>query len=401
MAQGYQTEGAGRILTGFLSGKAQKQKDLRTQEVTDAQKKLMDMKVKAEKQKLDLLNMLMSGQGGQPSQPTQMPDQDFDPLGRMPVEGGVELPMAGGFAPQGQAPEGGGGFGDMFSEDIKRRFMSKEVLGFDPGRQENVRNIILGDKVLTARGDEITSEYHKTYMDKHVITNPDGSEFVIQYDRNTPGDLQRKIQEYRSGTSGAVMTKPPKAMAPETARTKWRNTKTGEILPRGHNTQTATRAGYKEFPKADVDAADNLQIKAMPVIEEIMAKVEELWPGEEGGIGARIRQGFKVQKERLTQDDPRYAAFIDGMNMFTALLARSVSGEVGVLTDNDIKRITKAMPAWNDSPAGAKEKMNQVLSIVQRRIDARGLSWIKLPSFKKGKPSLKMGGKVADPLGIR
>ena len=386
MAQGYGAEGAGRLLTGFMSGKAQKQQEVRNQEMVDLQKQALKLDMQKKENMLELMNRYTQGQGG-----GQMPPMD-DPTA-ISTEQGVE--QGGQLVPQG-----GGGFGDMFSEDIMKRMMSKELTGIDTGRPQ-YRPVPMGDRMEMYKDGDLVETVHKPRWEIGTATLPDKSEVSFRYDLNKDGDYQAKKAQAIAGP----LTKPPATVAkkfepiPDNARQLYRHKETGGILPRGFNVEQADKGGYKEFPKADIDAADNLAIKALPVINNIMESVEVLWPGVETGLLQRGKQAFKVAKERLTQDDPRYTAFIDGMNMFTALLARSVSGEVGVLTDNDIKRITKAMPAWDDSPGAAKQKMNQVLDIVQKRIDSRGISWIKLPpkfELGRGKPSLGIGGNTAD-----
>jgi hypothetical protein len=191
------------------------------------------------------------------------------------------------------------------------------------------------------------------------------------------------------------------APVPEQVRKLYRNTDTGRPMPVGMNPSAAEEAGYKQFTSADVESLDTLEIKALPVLTQVYDKVEELWPGYGAGVGARLKQGLKMGVESFTQDDPRYSSFLNSIDMFTGLLARSVSGEVGVLTEPDIQRIKKALPGPTDSPRAAKQKINDALQIVQNRIDQRGYSWIKLRKFDIPGGEGAGSSNKPDPLGIR
>ena len=73
-----------------------------------------------------------------------------------------------------------------------------------------------------------------------------------------------------------------------------------------------------------------------------------------------IPQKVKLSVGRWTKANTIAAAYSDMKNMFTGVVARTLGGERGVLTDRDIARVVKGMPAEGDT----KEIMEFKLGLI-------------------------------------
>lgn len=93
---------------------------------------------------------------------------------------------------------------------------------------------------------------------------------------------------------------------------------------------------------------------------------------KEGGIN-RFIQGAKGQFAAFTQEGTNgaaAAAYNDSVNAFLSKLSRA-TGEKGVLNNQDIERIQKAIPKFTDTPETAQRKLQFVRDIIQGAIDSK------------------------------
>lgn len=387
-----QQAGLAQIASGFMQGKNQRAQEGKQADMAKLQKQALELGIKIKQQGLSEDEFFMDlMRGGGPSQPTDVPSAAG---GAGMTMGQPDLPVAEQIAGQIGIP----GIskeqliaGEMYKRHGVRQSIPRTfpVAGVGPGG-EPVNKIMYADGKGGIREIGVEPRYEEPVPVKEV--SPETGQETTTYIK--PSELASG----RVGGPQKFITKVAwsKRMIPDSEARLFRSLKTGEPMGKGFNEETAKKAGFQRFTPASIASIDNLQIKAMPVLKRIFEQVETLYPGLKTGLGARIKQGAKFKYEILTQNDPRYTSFIGSVKMFTALLSRSISGEVGVLTDTDIARIEKALPRWNDSPATAKQRMNDAFAIVQKRIDQEGYDWIKLPRFDLpafGKPTPAGPGK--------
>ena len=82
------------------------------------------------------------------------------------------------------------------------------------------------------------------------------------------------------------------------------------------------------------------------------------------GPGVGLAQGIKGTVASTLQTSPEAAAYKNSVDAFLSKLARA-SGERGVLTDTDLKRIKKAIPGFYITPETAKQQWDLIESIIQ------------------------------------
>jgi hypothetical protein len=93
---------------------------------------------------------------------------------------------------------------------------------------------------------------------------------------------------------------------------------------------------------------------------------------EKGGFG-RFLAGAKGSYAAFTQEGTEgaaAAAYNNGKDAFLAKLARA-TGEKGVLNNQDIERIKKAIPKFSDSPETAARQFAFIRDIIQGAIDTK------------------------------
>ncbi len=87
------------------------------------------------------------------------------------------------------------------------------------------------------------------------------------------------------------------------------------------------------------------------------------------GSGLGRLGGVRGSVSRITQTSPEASIFSDTKEAFLSLISRA-SGERGVLTDYDVKRIKKALPDFYDSPQVAQGKLRTVRQIVTNALNS-------------------------------
>jgi len=88
------------------------------------------------------------------------------------------------------------------------------------------------------------------------------------------------------------------------------------------------------------------------------------------GPGLGILGGVKGSVASLLQNSPQARAYEDAKSAFMSKISRA-AGEKGVLTDQDIARIEKAIPNFYDTPETASEKWQLIESIMNSAIKAK------------------------------
>lgn len=100
------------------------------------------------------------------------------------------------------------------------------------------------------------------------------------------------------------------------------------------------------------------------------------------------------QLERITQDVPQVADYLDSREFFMSNIARSLGGERGVLTDRDIRRVQQFFPQIHDTEEVANRKMNRMKRFISNRIRQKGTpedlavfdTEFKIPGVTDSKP---------------
>jgi hypothetical protein len=69
--------------------------------------------------------------------------------------------------------------------------------------------------------------------------------------------------------------------------------------------------------------------------------------------------------------DPAVVTYMHTRELTLSNIAKKLGGEVGVLTDRDIERIKKALPALSDTQESAAAKMRFIYNYIDRRIKAK------------------------------
>lgn len=83
------------------------------------------------------------------------------------------------------------------------------------------------------------------------------------------------------------------------------------------------------------------------------------------------------------------AAFDAQRGMLFSNIARTLGGEKGVLSDQDIKRIEKTIPSLGDSPEQRTAKIQIIKDIIDDRLVSKGFE----PYFSKAQQGEKKIGK--------
>lgn len=92
---------------------------------------------------------------------------------------------------------------------------------------------------------------------------------------------------------------------------------------------------------------------------------------QSSGLG--LLGGIKGSLAAASQTSPSAAAYDQTKQAFLSKLSRA-SGEKGVLTDQDIKRIEKAIPSFYDTPEVASEKLALIRQIIGGAIESKTAS---------------------------
>ena len=129
-------------------------------------------------------------------------------------------------------------------------------------------------------------------------------------------------------------------------------------------------------PEGTMSAADKAVVNQakqglnlVDVLENQYSKVQQEGLTA-GSPGLGILGGVRGSAAALSQTSPNAAAYENTKQAFLSKLARA-SGEKGVLTDQDIKRIEKTIPSFYDTPDTAAAKLAIVRQIIGDAITAK------------------------------
>lgn len=113
------------------------------------------------------------------------------------------------------------------------------------------------------------------------------------------------------------------------------------------------------------------------LIDEIETAYSELQDfgltAQSGGAYERARGAIEGNLAAINQEGTKgaaAAAYSNTVEAFLSKIARS-AGEKGVLTDQDIKRIKKAIPKFSDSPETAERQLDLIRSILSSAIETK------------------------------
>lgn len=137
------------------------------------------------------------------------------------------------------------------------------------------------------------------------------------------------------------------------------------------NYQKATGTKLSATEKAKVQEAEG-GLRLVDVIENNFTELQGMGlTAQTGGLG-RL-QGLSGEAAAITQSGQKgeaAAAYKDTVEAFLSKLSRA-SGEKGVLTDQDIARIKKALPKFTDAPGTVERKLENVREILGGAIKAK------------------------------
>ena len=85
------------------------------------------------------------------------------------------------------------------------------------------------------------------------------------------------------------------------------------------------------------------------------------------GPGIGRLAGLKGSTAAFLQASPEAANYYDTVDAFMSLLSRA-AGEKGVLTDQDIKRIKKAVPTFYDTQETAARKWTTIKTVITAKV---------------------------------
>ena len=126
---------------------------------------------------------------------------------------------------------------------------------------------------------------------------------------------------------------------------------------------------YAKF-KAGLDKPQN-GVANLAAVSNQLSRFEKSFknmPGKlESNTLGRIRNATGLQTETE-------ANFNSQRTLLFNKIARDLGGEKGVLSDQDIKRIEKALPDYTDSYAQKQAKMQAIYALLEDRLNAEGLS---------------------------
>lgn len=159
------------------------------------------------------------------------------------------------------------------------------------------------------------------------------------------------------GTGGAPQLRYPEAGKPQPKLFPAVDPSTGKPIPGmaltegGSPVQTGERGGLKDLSQTEVD-----RIAALQQAAKDMDRIETLFKGigsaTSGPVVGRLREANPYDENRLLLEQ--------AVNAAVPNLARGVFREVGVLTDEDVKRYAKQFPTLKDPPDVRTKKLAQL-----------------------------------------
>lgn len=126
-------------------------------------------------------------------------------------------------------------------------------------------------------------------------------------------------------------------------------------------------------------------LRLVGVLENAFGELQKQGVTASGG-GLGILQGMKGTAGSVLQSNPAAASYQRTVDAFLSRLSRA-SGEKGVLTDEDLQRIRRAIPDFYTSPAVAARNWQMIREIIGAAIEAKQSS-----STIPESPSLMFGG---------
>lgn len=139
------------------------------------------------------------------------------------------------------------------------------------------------------------------------------------------------------------------------------------VQNKGKNISALTAIGKLLAPSAGPKLDTNTQKELMKLktAETTANQIEQAYVQAGGGKGLVAGQAANLAGTlQLSPNVASYNAFRDSQ---IGPLARAISGEVGVLTDRDIKRAEGLLPKITDSPEIAQQKLSRLKSVLAER----------------------------------
>ncbi|MDB4312202.1 hypothetical protein N9937_02105 [bacterium] len=150
--------------------------------------------------------------------------------------------------------------------------------------------------------------------------------------------------------------------------TRFINPETLEKFPAGTTMKDAKVAGAISASPAQIAALSELD-SATSIVETVGNLSAKLMTAE--GVAAAGAQKLMLEAGALTGANDDAATYEATKAQFTGVLSRTLGGERGVLTDMDIKRVVKGMPAFGDTKIIRDKKMAIINNLLQVAIRAK------------------------------
>ena len=146
-------------------------------------------------------------------------------------------------------------------------------------------------------------------------------------------------------------------------------------------------------------AAKNLKVQFYKGYEPISVKKGDVL----GGIGQRVR-GAKEWSTAMLGASPELATYMADKEAFAGLISKGGFGEAGMLTNQDIKRITNALPSPGSSKEESESKWREIESILssaRKRYESslNNLTSNNLPSQPNATKPMFNGEQANMPMG--
>lgn len=156
------------------------------------------------------------------------------------------------------------------------------------------------------------------------------------------------LSERPNPTAQATATEQAKRQLPMTPDQAQglRHPMTMEAPPQGMTTEQAMAQGYRKVSDkvlSDIEAINSVDF----IVQQLDEQSAHISTGETGP--EQFMRGIQKRGEAFFQTDPIATAFKKTRESFLGVLARTLGGEKGVLTNADIARIANAIPTFFSS----------------------------------------------------